>query len=84
MSLCSPDAKVRAGCAVNPVMNSHSLESIAALSEAIAAIRHARGLKNPDDLLTGTPEWKAASDAFADDFVRALDGEPTVRAWWAF
>ncbi|KNH09008.1 hypothetical protein BRCH_03316c [Candidatus Burkholderia brachyanthoides] len=57
-------------------MKTHSLDSI-------AAIRHARGLKNPDDLLQGTPEWKAASDAFAEDFIRGLDGEPSVRAWWA-
>ncbi|QSN62408.1 MULTISPECIES: hypothetical protein [unclassified Caballeronia] len=63
-------------------MNLQSLESLAALSEAVAVIRHARGLKNPDDLPTGTPEWQVASDAFADDFLRALDGEPTVRAWW--
>jgi hypothetical protein len=65
-------------------MNTHSLDSIAALSDAIAAIRHARGLKNPHDLPTGTPEWKAASDAFADEFVRALDTQPGVRAYWTF
>jgi hypothetical protein len=65
-------------------MNMQSLDSIAALSEAVAVIRHARGLKNPDDLQPGTPEWKAVSDAFADDFLRSLDGEPSVRAWWAF
>jgi hypothetical protein len=64
-------------------MNTHSLDSIAALSEAIAAIRHARGQKNPDDLPQGSPEWKAASDAFAEDFIRGLDGEPSVRAWWS-
>jgi hypothetical protein len=65
-------------------MNMQSLESIAAVSEAVAVIRHARGLKNPNDLPAGTPEWKAASDAFADDFLRALDGEPAVRSWWTF
>jgi hypothetical protein len=65
-------------------MNTHSLDSIAALSEAIAAIRHARGLQNPHDLASGSPEWKAASDAFADDFVRALDGQPAMRAWLTF
>lgn len=65
-------------------MNMQSLESIAAMSEAVAAIRHARGLQNPNDLPSGTPEWKAASDAFADDFLRALEGEPCVRAWWSF
>ncbi len=65
-------------------MNMQNLESIAAMSEAVAVIRHARGLKNPNDLPNGTPEWKAASDAFADDFLRALEGEPSVRAWWSF
>jgi hypothetical protein len=64
-------------------MNTHSLDAIAALSETVAAIRHARGLKNPNDLPAGTPEWQAASDAFADDFLRALDTEPVVRRWWA-
>ncbi len=59
-------------------MNTNSLDSIAALSEAIAAIRHACGLNNPDDLPQGTPEWEAASDAFAEDFPRS--GRRTVRA----
>ncbi|VXB93667.1 conserved hypothetical protein [Burkholderia sp. 8Y] len=63
-------------------MNLQSLESLAALSEAVAVIRHARELKNPDELPTGTPEWHTATDAFADDFLRALDGEPSARAWW--
>jgi hypothetical protein len=63
-------------------MNTHTLDSLAALSEAVAVTRRARGLKNPDELPAGTQEWHATTDAFAADFLRALDGEPTVRAWW--
>ncbi|SAK56012.1 hypothetical protein [Caballeronia ptereochthonis] len=63
-------------------MNSHTLESIAALTETVAAIRHARGLKNPHDLPEGSPERELVSDAFAADFLRALDAEPGIGAWW--
>jgi hypothetical protein len=55
-------------------MTPHTLDSLAALTEAIAAVRHARGLKNPHDLPLDTPERAAAADAFADDFLLALDG----------
>ncbi len=37
-------------------MNTHTLDSIAALCEAIAIIRHARDLSNPDDLPADAPE----------------------------
>ncbi|MCE4541974.1 MULTISPECIES: hypothetical protein [Caballeronia] len=63
-------------------MNSHTLDSLAALTETVAVIRHARGLKNPDDLAEGSQEWQLAADAFAADFLRALDAEPSVGAWW--
>ena len=66
----------------NRGMNSHTLESIAALTETVAAIRHAKGLKNPHDLPEGSLDRQLASDAFADDFLRALDAEPGIGAWW--
>ncbi|SAL62564.1 hypothetical protein AWB71_03563 [Caballeronia peredens] len=71
-----------APCADNRLMNSHTLDSIAALTETVAAIRHAKGLKNPHDFAEGTLERQIASDAFADDFLRALDAEPSIGAWW--
>ncbi|CAH2802580.1 MAG: hypothetical protein CBHOC_4054 [uncultured Caballeronia sp.] len=66
----------------NRGINSHTLESIAALTETVAAIRHAKGLKNSHDLPEGSLERQLASDAFADDFLRALDAEPGIGAWW--
>lgn len=75
-------AKVRAPQAVIRGMNSHTLDSLAALTETVAAIRHARGLKNPHDLPEGSPEREIAADAFANDFLRALDAEPSIGAWW--
>lgn len=76
------NAKVRAPQAVIRGMNSHTLDSLAALTETVAAIRHARGLKNPHDLPEGSPEREIAADAFANDFLRALDAEPSIGAWW--
>ncbi|SAL25593.1 hypothetical protein AWB73_01919 [Caballeronia turbans] len=75
-------AQAFAAGAVIPGMNSHTLDSLAALTETVAAIRHARGLKNPHDLPEGSPERQIAADAFADDFLRALDAEPSIGAWW--
>ncbi|KMZ11997.1 hypothetical protein BHUM_02940 [Candidatus Burkholderia humilis] len=63
-------------------MDTHNFDALIALGETVAVIRHARGLKNPDDLPAGSPEWVDASDAFADDFIRALDAAPPVREWW--
>ena len=63
-------------------MNFYTLDSLAALTETVAAIRHARGLKNPHDLPEGSPERQIATDAFADDFLHALDAEPSIGAWW--
>ncbi|BAN23037.1 hypothetical protein BRPE64_ACDS12830 [Caballeronia insecticola] len=74
--------QARARRADNRLMNSHTLDSIAALTETVAAIRHAKGLKNPHDFPEGTLERQIASDAFADDFLRALDAEPSIGAWW--
>ena len=66
----------------NRDMNSHTLDALAALTETVAVIRHARGLKNPHDLPEGSHERQLAADAFADDFLRALDAEPSIGAWW--
>lgn len=63
-------------------MNSHTLEALAALTETVAAIRHAKGLKNPHDFPEGSLERQIASDAFANDFLRSLDAEPSIGAWW--
>lgn len=63
-------------------MNSHTLDSIAALTETVAVIRHAKGLKNSHDFTAGSLEHELASAAFADDFLRALDAEPGIGAWW--
>jgi hypothetical protein len=63
-------------------MDTHNLDALVALGETVAVIRHARGLKNPDDLPAGSLEWVEVSDAFADDFIRALDAVPSVREWW--
>ena len=76
------EAQAGSLCADNRGMNSHTLDSLAALTETVAVIRHARGLKNPHDLAEGSQEWQLAADAFAADFLRALDAEPSVGAWW--
>ncbi|SAK67715.1 hypothetical protein AWB79_03462 [Caballeronia hypogeia] len=63
-------------------MNSQTLDSLSALTETVAVIRHAKGLKNPHDLPAGSLEHQLASDAFAADFLRALDAEPGIGTWW--
>ncbi|EKS67914.1 MULTISPECIES: hypothetical protein [Caballeronia] len=63
-------------------MNSHTLDALSALTETVAVLRHARGLKNPHDFPDGTPERQLTADAFAEDFLRALDAEPSIGAWW--
>ena len=76
------EAQAFAAHAVIRVMNSHTLDALAALTETVAVIRHARGLKNPHDFPDGTVERQVAADAFANDFLRALDAEPSIGAWW--
>ena len=47
-----------------------------ALGLSVAAIRKAKGLSNPDEFITGTPEFAAAEEAFLRDVLRALGGDP--------
>lgn len=63
-------------------MNSPTLEALSALTETVAVIRHARGLKNPHDFAEGSADREIAADEFAADFLRALDAEPGMGAWW--
>ena len=42
----------------------------------MAAIRKAKGKKNPDDLPVDSPEWHQACSEFANDVLAALGGDP--------
>jgi hypothetical protein len=46
-----------------------------ALALSVAAIRKARGKKNPDNYLIDSPGWLAVGEDFARDVLRALDGD---------
>ena len=46
-----------------------------ALNAAVAAMRHALGKRNPEDLCYGSPEWEAANDEFVRDLYWVLSGE---------
>jgi hypothetical protein len=43
-------------------------DEVIALENAVRATRKATGRKNPEDCVSGTPEW----DAVTEDFVREL------------
>jgi hypothetical protein len=43
-----------------------------AISLSVAAMRRARGIKNPSDYIAGSPEWHASMHAFAEDVMHAI------------
>ncbi|MGF6604538.1 hypothetical protein P3T23_009294 [Paraburkholderia sp. GAS448] len=47
-----------------------------ALGLSVAAMRKAKGLRNPDEFEPGTPEFAAAEEAFLRDVLRALGDDP--------
>ncbi|OXC78643.1 hypothetical protein [Caballeronia sordidicola] len=44
---------------------------------AVAAIRKARGKKNPDDFPVDTPEWHQVCEEFVNDVLVALGEDPS-------
>jgi hypothetical protein len=46
------------------------------LGLAVAAIREAKGKKNPDDFTVDTPEWHRVCEEFVKDVLVALGGDP--------
>jgi hypothetical protein len=47
-----------------------------ALENSVRAVRRARGKKNPEDCLRGSPEWQDIEEDFLRDLLRAMDGDP--------
>ncbi|MFM0210151.1 hypothetical protein PQQ96_22370 [Paraburkholderia sediminicola] len=47
-----------------------------ALELTVRTLRHARGKKNPEDVLYASPEWDVVSEEFVRDLFRAMGGNP--------
>jgi hypothetical protein len=43
-----------------------------AISLSVAAMRRARGIRNPSDYEVGSPEWHAAMHEFAEEVMQAI------------
>lgn len=59
------------------VRRGHPLyDDVTTLNATVAAMRHALGKRNPEDLRYGSPEWESANEDFVRDLYCILSGTP--------